>query len=257
MNVLIVEDEALACERLEKMLSEYDPKITVAQRIDTVKEAAHFMNEHKDSLDVVFMDIQLADGKSFEIFNKISYPNPIIFTTAFDEYALPAFKLNSIDYLLKPIQFEQLEAAIEKLKAIHKSHQQTRVIDNHLLDLILSKEKQVFKQRFLVKFGNRIQFKNVGEVACFYAEGKVCYLICKLTGKRFMIDHTLEELENGLVDPKHFFRVNRQYIIHIDVIKEVKSRVSSRFEIALTVPGAGRLTVSRNRGLAFKNWINS
>ncbi len=255
MNVLIVEDEALACERLEKMLSEYDPEIKVAHRIDTVKEAAQFMNEHKDTLDVVFLDIQLADGKSFEIFNKISYPNPIIFTTAFDEYALPAFKLNSIDYLLKPIQYEELETAIDKLKSTQKQHQPT--FDTQLLDLILSKQKTTYKQRFLVKFGNRIQFKNVEEVAYFYAEGKTCYFISRSNGKRFMIDHTLEELENELLDPKLFFRINRQYIIHIDILKEVKSLANNRFEIVLNVPVAERLTVSRSRGIPFKNWMNS
>lgn len=254
MNVLIVEDEALACERLEKMLSEYDPEIEVAHRIDTVKEATHFMSENKDILDVVFLDIQLADGKSFEIFNRISYHNPIIFTTAYDEYAIPAFKLNSVDYLLKPIQYEELESAINKLKSTQK---RPPIFDNQLLDSMLLGQKPIYKQRFLIKFGNRIQFKNVEEAAFFCAEGKTCYFISKLNGKRFMIDHTLEELENELLDPKFFFRINRQYIIHIDILKEIKSLSNNRFEIVLNVPIADRLTVSRSRGIAFKNWVNS
>mgnify|MGYP001794942145 CR=1 FL=1 len=255
MNVLIVEDEQLAVERLEKLIRDYDPSINVLYTVDTVKEAAAFMSSHQDRLDLVFLDIQLADGKSFEIFGKINYSKPIIFTTAYDEYALKAFKLNSIDYLLKPVKYEELDAAINKFKELSKNAQPAPVIDGALIQSILQKGEKTFKQRFVVKFGSRIQFKNSGDVAYFYAEDKICYLMSSSECKRYIIDHTLEELDDKLIDPSRFFRINRQYILCIDAIKEVKAR-DNRLEIILTVPCDHQLMVSRGRTADFKDWIN-
>ena len=256
MNVLIVEDEALACERLERMLMDYDPSINVLYTIDTVKDAAAFMDSHRDNIDLVFLDIQLADGKSFEIFHKIDYPKPVIFTTAYDEYALQAFKLNSIDYLLKPVKYEELEGALNKFKDLGNEQTLAPVIDKELISAILSQGTKRYKQRFLVKFGSRIQFKGCHEAACFFAEDKICYLVTKPGGKRYMIDHTLEELSNDLLDPQQFFRISRQHIVNIDTIQEVKSYHNNRLELVLNIPYEDKLVVSRGRVPDFKNWLN-
>ena len=256
MNVLIVEDEALAYERLEKMLTDYDPGINVLYNIDTVKDAVAFMQSHRDNIDLVFLDIQLADGKSFEIFNKIDYPKPVIFTTAYDEYALQAFKLNSIDYLLKPIKYDELENALNKFKNLGNEPEPTPIIDKELISAILSQGGKRYKQRFLVKFGSRIQFKSCTEAAYFYAEDKICYLVTKPGGKKYMIDHTLEELSNDLLDPQQFFRISRQHIINIDTIQEVKSFHNNRLELVLNIPYEDKLVVSRGRVTDFKNWLN-
>ncbi|MEM7110621.1 MAG: LytTR family DNA-binding domain-containing protein [Bacteroidota bacterium] len=255
MNVLIVEDEQLAVERLEKLIRDYDPSINVLYTVDTVKEAAAFMSSHQDSLDLVFMDIQLADGKSFEIFGKINYSKPVIFTTAYDEYALRAFKLNSVDYLLKPIKYEELDAAINKYKELSRNPAPQPVVDSKLLQSILQKGEKTFKQRFVVKFGSRIQFKNSNEVAYFYAEDKICYLMSASERKRYVIDHTLEELDDKLLDPSLFFRINRQYIICVEAIKEVKAK-DQRLEVLLSVPCEDNLKVSRGRTSDFKDWLN-
>ena len=256
MNVLIVEDEQLAVERLERLIKDYDPSINVLYTVDTVKEAAAVMLSHQDRLDLVFLDIQLADGKSFEIFGKINYSKPVIFTTAYDEYALKAFKLNSIDYLLKPIKYEELDAALNKYKELANTADSKLTIDNDLLKSILLKGQKSYKQRFVVKFGSRIQFKRSNEVAYFYAEDKICYLMSASTAKRYVIDHTLEELDDQLLDPARFFRINRQYIICIDSIKEVKAS-DNRLEVLLAVPCEDRLIVSRGRTSDFKNWLNN
>ncbi len=256
MNVLIVEDEALACERLEKMLAEYDPGINVLYSTDTVKDATVFMDTHRDNLDLVFLDIQLADGKSFEIFTKIDYPKPVIFTTAYDEYALKAFKLNSIDYLLKPVKAEELASALNKFKELSIEKIQAPMIDKELLSNILSQHSTRYKQRFLVKIGSRIQFRNATEAACFYAEDKICYLIVRPSGKKYMIDHTLEELSADLLDPRQFFRISRQHIVNIDTIQEVKSYQNNRLELVLNIPYDEKLVVSRGRTADFKDWLN-
>lgn len=256
MNVLIVEDEQLAVERLEKLLKDYDPGINVLYTVDTVKEAAAFMQSHQDSLDIVFLDIQLADGKSFEIFGKINYSKPVIFTTAYDEYALKAFKLNSIDYLLKPVKYEELDAAINKFKELSQQAESPLKVDNELLKSMLLKGEKTYKQRFVVKFGSRIQFKNTSDVAYFYAEDKICFLNTFSEGKRYIIDHTLEELDDRLLDPEKYFRINRQYIICVDAIKEVRAK-DNRMEIFLSVSCGDRLVVSRGRTSDFKIWLNN
>lgn len=255
MNVLIVEDESLAAERLEKLLKQYDPSINILYQIDTVNDAAVFMDSHRDKLDLVFLDIQLADGKSFEIFNKITYNKPVIFTTAYDQYALNAFKVNSIDYLLKPIKLEELEAALNKYKEVASgSNSSNMAIDSDLIKSILHSSKE-FKQRFLVKYGNKIQFKNVEDAAFFSAEDKICHLHSYAPGKKYLIDHTLEELESQLLDPEKFFRINRQYILNIDSIKEVRND-NQRLTVILKTGSDRILQVSKTKTSEFKAWLD-
>lgn len=256
MKVLIVEDEQLAVDQLESLLRSYDPNITVLDRIDSVEQAVNYMNSHGNQIDLVFLDIQLADGKSFEIFRKINYPYPVLFTTAYDDYALNAFKLNSIDYLLKPVKQDELAAALDKFRLLQKNNNSDSVIDRQLIESLLSNHSKNFKQRFLVKLGSRLQFKSVDESAYFSAEDKICYLVQKPDAKRFVIDHTLEELDQDLLDPKRFFRISRQHIVQIDTIKEIRN-LGTRMELILTIPTSEKLFVSRNRAVDFKNWLNS
>ena len=256
MNVLIVEDEPLACERLEKLLLKCDAAIRIVERIDTVAEAATYMEANQAQLDLVFLDIQLADGKSFQTFDKIRYAKPVLFTSAYDEYALQAFKLNSIDYLLKPIRIEELKASLEKFKNLKLEQIEVPVLDTALIKSILTDRSTKYKQRFLVKFGNRIQFKPTSEVAYFSAEDKICYLVSKDSGKRFIIDHTLEELDSGLLNPDDFFRISSQHIVHIGCIQELRTDRSNRLEVLLEIPSTEKLSVSRSRSLEFKKWID-
>lgn len=256
MNVLIVEDEPLAAERLEGLVHQYDPSINIMGMSDTVTDAAQFMKTKHDELDLVFLDIQLADGKSFEIFTKIDYYKPVIFTTAYDQYALKAFKLNSIDYLLKPIKLEELTMAIDKFKTIDSDHK-SNTLDADLINALLQNQAKSYKQRFLVKFGSRIQFKKVDEIGCFFAEDKICYLIERPTAKRYIIDNTLEDLNKELLDPNLFFRINRQFIVRIDCIKEIKSYANNRLEVFLNIPNEHKLVVSRNNVSDFKKWLNT
>ena len=253
MNVVIVEDEQLAVERLEQLLKDIYPTIQVLSSIDTVKEAAVFLSSHVDSIDLVFLDIQLADGKSFEIFTKINFNKPVIFTTAYDQFAIQAFKLNSIDYLLKPVLYDELQAAINKFKEIKSQKVNALPIDQQVIIDLLNGQNS-YKKRFLVKMGTRIQYRNADEVALFTAEDKICHLVTT-DNKKYLIDHTLEVLENDLLDPKLFFRISRQAIVNINAIKEARTEYN-RMEILLNISLGHNLVVSRSRVKEFKDWLN-
>jgi DNA-binding LytR/AlgR family response regulator len=251
MNALIIEDEIEAAERLKVLIHEQDPEITILQMIDTVQDAVAFFASGRGA-DIIFMDIQLADGKSFEIFDQIRIDVPIIFTTAFDQYALRAFKQFSIAYLLKPIQREDLGAALTKLR---------KVVAPALtpLDIMALKElinvQNKFKQRLLVKTGNKLLYKPVTSIAFFFAEGKSAFLVGTGDGRKCMIDHTLEELEN-MLDPRQFFRISRKHIVNFESIVEIRGSVSSRLEVRIDQPCAHQLFVSRERVHAFKEWMD-
>ena len=255
MNVLIVEDEELAAERLEGLLQQYDPSIIVLDKLDTAKDAAAFMQSEQDNLDLVFLDIQLADGTSFEIFDKIRYHKPVIFTTAYDQYSLKAFKVNSIDYLLKPVKYEELQGALNKLQTIRESGSEMPKLDYEAIKQLVGGQQR-YKRRFIVKFGNRIQYKPVEDIAFIEADGKIVYISSRSQNRKFIIDHTLEELDSYLLDPEEFFRINRKFILKIDAINDVKSYTNSRLEIKINVPCEQTLIVSREKVRAFKEWLN-
>lgn len=254
MEACIIEDEVEAAERLTSLIGECDPAIKIVQRIDSVQDLIIYFQSGKQP-DVVFMDIQLADGKSFEIFDKVSIECPIIFTTAFDQYTLQAFKQYSIDYLLKPIQQNELHAAIEKLRKIY--HPGTRLTDSDIRALkeIIGSAGNRFKQRLLIKSGNKLQYKPTQSVAYFFADGKNAYLVGKGDSKKALIDHTLEELED-ILNPEHFFRISRRHIVNFDAVYEVKGLISSKIEVRLNQPCEHELIVSRERVHEFKMWLD-
>jgi len=253
MKVLIVEDENYAAERLSEQLMRYDETIEIIDVLDTVEDTSSFLKNKGKGIDLTFLDIQLADGKSFEIFQKTKFLQPVIFTTAFDEYAIEAFQLNSIDYLLKPIKYDQLVKAIDKYKKINQPKNLN--ISESLIQQLL-KGKKAYKQRFLVKYGNHIQFKATEDIALIRADDRLCHIVEFKTARQYLIDHTLEQLDNELLNPDKFFRINRKFIVNIDAIKDIRCLTDQRIEIFLNIPCKEKLTVSRSRFTKFKSWID-
>ncbi len=252
MRVLLIEDEPLAAERLQHLLIGCEPDIEVVEQLESVEEAVAFFCSGK-KVDLLFLDIQLADGKSFEIFDKVKVETPIIFTTAFDQYAIQAFKLHSIDYLLKPIQQNDLQQALDKFKRTTSPPALTGE-ELNALKLLLAQSSDSFKERFIIKSGNKLQYKHASDVAYFFADGKMTFLVSKKENRRFLIDHTLEELETRL-DPKFFFRISRKFIVAVDCISEVKGLMSTKLEVKLNQSCEHDLSVSRERAQNFKNWL--
>lgn len=254
MTTLIIEDEKPAARLLQRKLEKLD--ITVKTMLHSVEESLHWFtnNEHPD---LIFLDIQLSDGLSFEIFEKINIQSAIIFTTAYDEYALKAFKLNSIDYLLKPIDEDDLEAAVVKYKArIPKADEV-----NHNLQLDFEQIRQMlsnpfeksFKKRFTVKIGQHLKVITTEEIECFFSENKGTY-IHTFDNRNYLIDSTLEILEQEL-DKKDFFRVSRKFIVPLQAIKEIQVYTNSRLKVILPTYKEDEVIVSREKVQDFKAWL--
>lgn len=250
MRVVIIEDEPLAVSRLKMIFSEYDPAIEIVAVLESVEDAIQYFQQHVHP-DLVMLDIELADGISFSIFSRVKVDCPVIFVTAYDKYAIDAFRLFSIDYLLKPVTQEALS------RALHKYHTLTGFsnITQQISSVIRSIQKpgKTFRQKFLIKSGSRMFFIEAGSAAYFLSEGKTVYLITR-EGNRHIIDFTLEKLQEEL-DPGIFFRLNRSVICGIHAIKEIRSYFNSRLKISIA---AGSQTeeaiVSRERVTAFKSW---
>ncbi|MFM9838107.1 MAG: LytR/AlgR family response regulator transcription factor [Cyclobacteriaceae bacterium] len=253
MNVLLAEDETLAAERLVKMIGEYDPTIKIVAQPDSVSEVISILKTDK-TIDLMFLDIQLADGKSFEIFDSILSDVPIIFITAYDQYALKAFKHHSIDYLLKPVQAEELHKAIDKFNRLKVKSALSEESIQSLKELIHKKTPE-YKQRIVVKAGNKLQFRQAEEVAYFFADGKEAYMVTQKENRKHLIGYTLEELEQ-LLQPNDFFRISRKFIVRADAIAEVKGTMTTRLEVRLNYNTDQQLTVSRERVSDFKKWLD-
>jgi DNA-binding LytR/AlgR family response regulator len=248
MKILVIEDERPAARRLIQLIQERMPDAEIYDNIDTVTAAVTWLKNNAEP-DLIFLDIQLADGISFEIFEKIKVTAPIIFCTAYDQYAIKAFKLNSIDYLLKPVDPDELTNALEKFKSGRK---EPLISLEQIRSLIQSASKS-FKTRFLVKIGERIQTIDVQDIAFFYSEDKVTFLQTRL-GKKYIIDYTLDELEE-MVSPDTFFRLNRKYITAISAIKDVFTYSNSRLKIHLENCTDNDILISREKMGAFKSWL--
>lgn len=252
MQILIIEDETPAAKRLQKMIQEIDPEITVLNTIVSVTSAIKWLNENPLP-DLILSDIQLSDGLSFEIFKTTQQLCPVIFTTAFDQYAIEAFKVNSIDYLLKPIKKEELGAAIEKFTRLKKAAAPPSMDIAKLLQSF-DPSATTYKTRFIVKYGEHIKTINTQDVAYFYTENKINFLLTH-EGRRYTIDFNLDTLESSL-DPKVFFRINRQFIISIHAIVEMFAYSKSRVLIKLNPPTKQETVVSTERSGDFKLWLD-
>ena len=251
MNVLIIEDEKLAARRLERMLLSED--FNIIAKLTSVTSAIDWFknNEHPE---LIFLDIQLSDGLSFEIFDNIEVQSHIIFTTAFDEYALKAFKLNSIDYLLKPIDEDELHTAIDKFRKQHniKSNNiSTEQIEQ--IKQLLNTNNQQYKERFTVRVGPHIHTITSSEIECFYSENKATYLHT-ISGQNYLIDYSLEQLDE-LVNLEVFHRISRKFIVNIDSIKDIIAYSNSRLKIKLKSYKEDDMIVSRERVKTFKEWL--
>ncbi len=254
MNVLIIEDEIPAGEKLERYLHKYSEEITVVGKLTSVAESVNWLQQHQNKIALIFMDIQLTDGKSFEIFEQVTIEKPIIFTTAFDEYAIEAFKVNSIDYLLKPITFDDLTQAMQKLEGFKKNlgGDKSPIFDIH--EALSHLQQKTYKNRFMVKLGEHIRSLVVTDIAFFYAEGRDVYLVTN-EKRKFIIDYKLEDLDE-ILDPALFYRVNRSFILNINAIKDVVVYSSSRLKITPTLEFDKEIIVSREKVAPFKEWFN-
>ncbi|RLD32774.1 MAG: DNA-binding response regulator [Bacteroidetes bacterium] len=254
MRVLIIEDEVMAAERLQEMILEVIPDAEILGNPDSISSAVRWFAEN-ETPDLAFFDIQLADGLSFEIFEQADVGCPVIFTTAFDEYALKAFKVNSIDYLLKPIDHGELKAAIEKYRSIHAGAD----IEKHSLspqniDNVLKLLTRQYKSRFVVKVGERIRSIPTEEIPCFYSMSKASYLQTT-EDRHYVMDHSLEQVE-ALVNPERYFRVNRKFIIALDAIADIISYSNSRLKVTLKLPTEEDIIVSREKVKEFRKWLD-
>lgn len=259
MKVIIVEDEELAAEGLTISLKRVDKTIEVVAILDSVKTAVVWF-QNNPAPDLAFFDIQLADGVSFEIFDKCNVTSPVIFTTAYDEYALRAFKVNSIDYLLKPISVSDLSKAFEKWRLLKGTSVATpQYLDETTMrQMMLMMTQRIapppYKTRFMVKIGDHLQTIPVEDIDFFMGENKIVWLYHK-NGRKYIIDYNLEQLEE-LLEPDRFFRLNRQFITAIQCIKDVISYSNSRLKIVFqNPPNKEDVIMSREKVEAFKRWM--
>lgn len=253
MTILIIEDEEPAYRRLQKMLKEIEPNHTMLEQIVSVSSAVKFFKEN-DAPDLIVSDIQLSDGISFEIFKQVDVKCPVIFTTAYDQYAIEAFKVNSIDYLLKPVKKEELEKAVSKFKTLTPAAPAAPAIDiNKLLQSLQPAGATEYKKRFVVRYGEHIKTIDIEEVVYFYTEDKATFL-CTKDARRFVVDFNLDTLDS-ILDPKIFFRINRQYIISIHSIAEMFAYSKSRVLIKLNPAAKHETIVSTERSADFKHWL--
>jgi len=250
MKVIIIEDELPAAARLGKLLMDIDPSLMIGQKLDSVESSVRYFKTSGDA-DLIFMDIQLADGLCFSIFEQIQLHTPIIFTTAFDQYTLKAFKVNSIDYLLKPIEEVELRQAYQKFKLLRKEE---RPDFSAKISKIISELNPVkYKDRILTKGSDQLHFIKTDEIAFFYAKGKFCFAV-DYNNNQNLLEHTLADLESE-IQPAQFFRVNRNLIVNIDALKKIQLWFGGRLKLELAVSAKIDTVVSRERVNDFKEWL--
>jgi DNA-binding LytR/AlgR family response regulator len=251
MNVIIVEDEIPAATRLSKLVKAIDTNITILEKIDSVEAAIKYFSKTHEA-DLIFMDIQLADGISFDIFNTVSISTPVIFTTAFDQYTLKAFKLNSVDYLLKPIDEKELQQAIQKYKD-HFGQKEEQYNADKILKALQQINGTKYKERLLIKKGQQLSYLKTAMLAHCYADGKLCFAIDN-NGNKFLLENNLTILETQL-NPDKFFRINRHLLVNIEAVKKVHTWLGGRLKLELHPFTEADCVVSRERVSGFKEWL--
>jgi two-component system LytT family response regulator len=254
MKVLIIEDEAPAVDRLQKLLLEAAPTAQVAGITSSISGSVQWLQTHP-APDLILMDIELSDGQSFEIFQQTKITSPVIFTTSYDEFAIRAFKVNSIDYLLKPVTVEALRSGIEKISAFTKSFSATDAPQHRIEQLLqqLLKPPPQYRDRFLVQVGPRYLSIETEDIAYFYFTNKTTYLKTG-DGKKYIVDYTLDELQD-LLPPHLFFRANRQYMLHIRAVHGMHQFFNNKLKLALKPAADAEVLVSKEKAPAFKKWM--
>ena len=258
MNILIVEDEDLAVKKIQKTLLSLETQATVAGVTDSIKSTVEWLQQHTPP-DLILMDIELADGQSFDIFKLIDIVSPVIFTTSYDEYALKAFKVNSIDYLLKPVQKEELQAALDKYKQMKlrygtndPSEGEAR-LDTLLKELRRQLEPKDYRQRFLVKHGQKLVSIGIEEIAYFFSDGRLNFFKTA-DNRKFVVDYTMDELEE-MIDPKLFFRIGRAFYVSAGCIDKIEEYFGNRLILTLRPAIDKEALVSREKVTDFKKWM--
>lgn len=253
MKVLIIEDEIRASEQLGILVKKNFQSFNILAKLESVEDSIDWF-KNNEAPDLIFMDIQLADGLSFEIFDEVKIVSPVIFTTAYDQYAIKAFKVNSIDYLLKPLVESDLVSAIEKFKTLQQLSSNNNIDSQVLQNLVNQLTQDKKRERFIVKEGNSMSIVQIEDINFFYSEDGVSFLKTK-NNKRFIVDMTLESIVKS-VDEKLFFRINRHQIISIGSIEKIQPYFNNRLSIDISKGKDLKFLVSRNRVSHFKTWVN-
>ena len=250
MQVLIIEDEIPAANRLTRLLQQISDDITIVNRLDSVESSVNYLRS-AEGIDLVFMDIQLADGLSFDIFQQTSLTMPVIFTTAFDQCTLKAFKVNSIDYLLKPVDEKELQQAVDKFRQLYKK------TDTSISDRIMKMMQEIngskYRERLLIKRGQQLSFLKTEAMAYCYADGKLCYAV-DFSGNKFLLDNNLSQLDEQM-HPNRFYRINRHLLVNIDAVKKVHTWLGCRLKLEISPTTTAETIVSRERVNGFKEWL--
>ncbi|MEL7247326.1 MAG: LytTR family DNA-binding domain-containing protein [Bacteroidota bacterium] len=250
MKILIIEDEKHARNHLERMLLDLDPNTQITEKLGSVKKSVEYLRT-KPEVDLIFLDIHLSDDLSFQIFEQVEVQIPIIFTTAYDQYAIRAFKVNSIDYLLKPIEAGDLSKALDKYRSYQPQYNMANL--SQLVAQLKGEEKK-FQERFIVSRGDKILSIPTSEVAYFEGEDRYVFLVTR-EGNRYIVDYRLSDLED-LLDPQHWYRLNRSFIAQFEVIDKIISLSKSRIKVELQPAARRDIFVSSANTRAFKEWLN-
>lgn len=250
MKVFIIEDEIPAANRLGKLLQQLNDDIDIVHKADSIESAVKIFNS-APAVDLVFMDIQLADGLSFDIFEQVKIKTPVIFTTAFDQYTLKAFKVNSIDYLLKPIDEKELEKALDKYYDLHPK----AAVDfsDKMMKLMQEMNLVKYKERLLIKRGQQLSYLKTENTAYCFADGKLCYAV-DFNGSKYLLENNLGQLEEQL-QPDSFYRINRHLLVNIEAVKKVHTWLGGRLKLEITPSTTAETVVSRERVNGFKEWL--
>lgn len=250
MRVLIIEDEMPAANRLAKLLKGIHDEMDVVSRLDSVESAVRFLRSGEE-VDLVFMDIQLADGLSFDIFEQAQVKAPVIFTTAFDQYTLKAFKVNSIDYLLKPIDEKELQQAVEKYRQLYD--RKNNGFSDRIMKMIEDMNTARYRERLLIKRGQQLSYLKTELTAYCFADGKLCYAV-DFSNNKYLLENNLSQLEEQL-QPNKFYRINRHLLVNIEAVQKVHTWLGGRLKIELSPSSTAETIVSRERVNGFKEWL--
>lgn len=253
MKALVVEDEILSRNNLENAVERMFDDVEIVGSCESVKSTVNFLKQHGSTIDIIFMDVELSDGMCFDIFSQVEITAKVIITTAYDNYAIRAFEINSIDYILKPIDPDALCRAVDRCRKALSQNVRQSPIDVESLRAALSGSSRTYKHRFVIHIGDRITVVNAEDTACFYAEDK-CTYIMTFSGKRYIIDQTLNALQEWL-DPRSFFRISRSCIVAISAITSISRSSSGKMVLSLQPKPDFEVTVSRFRTNEFLDWL--
>lgn len=252
MEVLIIEDEQLGAEKLGRLLQSIDPAIEIVGNTRSIQSSVEWLLQNKHP-DIILMDIELTDGQSFEIFNLVSIKSMVIFTTSYDEFALQAFKVNSVDYLLKPIKKEELKNALDKYQGWRNKFSSPSLNIEQLINGLKQQQPKAWRARFLVKQGQKLISVETSEIAYLYADGRLSYFIT-WDKQKYLLDYTIEELEQ-MLDPQQFYRANRAFIIHIKSVAQIHSYFNGKLKLDLQPAIDKEVLISREKAGEFKDWM--